>query len=127
VLNPDEDLHAALPTRVPESYKSYIVTPAARINVFPDLGVSPWLSVGGGVAHYSESSSLLFGGKNPGKTGDTTGVFQIGAGLDVKLIRRFSLRGEVRDFWSGVPPANVITDKSRQHNLFAAAGIVWHF
>lgn len=127
ILNPDEDLHAALPNRVPKDYISYILTPAARLNLFPNQGVSPWISVGGGFAHFSENSSLLFGGTNPGKSGNTTGVFQIGGGLDVRLIHRFSLRGEVRDFWSGVPQANVITDTRRQHNLFVAGGLVWHF
>src|SRR6266404_206698 len=69
LINPDEDLHAALPDRVPEHYRSYFVTPAARLNVFPDLAVSPWVSVGGGVVHFSESSTLLFGGNNPSKSG----------------------------------------------------------
>lgn len=127
IINPDEDLHAALPTRIPANYKSFIVTPAARVNLFPDLGVSPWVSLGGGINHNSESSSLLFGGKNPAKTGNTTGVFQIGAGVDVRLIHRLYLRAEVRDFWAGVPPVGAITDTSRQHNLFAGAGLVWHF
>lgn len=125
VFNPDEDLHAA--SSVPESYRSYFVTPAARVNLFPDVAVSPWASVGGGVGHFSESSTLLFGGKNPSKTGSTTGVFQAGVGLDVRLLHRFSLRGELRDFWSGAPQVNVNTGKSRQQNLFAGAGIVWHF
>jgi hypothetical protein len=127
ILNVDEDLHAALPNRIPEDYKSFIVTPAGRLNLFPDLGVSPWVSVGGGFAHYSESSNLLFGGKTAGNMGNTTGVFQIGVGVDVRLIHRFSLRGEVRDFWAGVPTVSTITDTSRQHNLFAGAGLVWHF
>jgi hypothetical protein len=127
VFSFDEDLHAALPSRIPEGYRSYFVTPAARLNVFSASAVSPWVSVGGGFGHFSESSSLLFGGKNPGKTGTTTGVFQVGGGLDVRLIRKFSLRGEVRDLWSGVPQTNVATDKSRQHNLFVSAGVVWHF
>jgi len=127
VFNPDEDVHAALPSRVPENYNSIIVTPAARVNAFPDLGVSPWVSVGGGVAHYSNSSTLLFGGKNPGQSGTNAGVFQIGGGLDVKFFKKFSLRGELRDFWSGTPNLNVSTNKSRQHNLFVGGGIVWHF
>jgi hypothetical protein len=127
VFNPDEDLHAALPSRIPEKYQSYFVTPAARLNIFPDLAVSPWVSVGGGVGHFGESSTLLFGGNNPGKTGTTTGVFQAGVGLDVKLIKRFTLRGEARDFWSGSPQVNVNTGNSRQHNLFVGGGIVWHF
>ena len=127
VVNPDEDLHAALPNRIPEQYASYFVTPAARLNVFSGQGVSPWVSVGGGFGHFSESSTLLFGGANTGTTGTNTGVFQAGLGLDVKIFRRFSLRGEGRDFWSGVPQLNVNTGKSRQHNIFAGGGIVWHF
>jgi Outer membrane protein beta-barrel domain len=127
VFNPDEDLHAHAPTLVPGNYRSYFVTPAARVNLFPDVAVSPWVSVGGGVGHFNESSTLLLGGNNPGKTGTTTGVFQAGVGLDVRLLRKFTLRGEVRDFWSGAPQVNVNTGNSRQHNLFAGAGIVWHF
>jgi hypothetical protein len=127
VVNPDEDLHAAPPSSVPEHYRSYFITPAARLNVFSASAVSPWVSVGGGFGHFSESSSLLFGGKNPGETGTNTGVFQVGGGLDVRLIRKFSLRGEVRDFWSGLPQTNVNTGRSRQHNLFVGAGVVWHF
>lgn len=127
VVNPDEDLHAALPNRIPEQYASYFVTPAARLNVFSGQAVSPWVSVGGGFGYFRESSTLLFGGPNPGKTGTTTGVFQAGLGLDVKIFNRFSLRGEGRDFWSGVPQLGVNTGKSRQHNIFAGGGIVWHF
>src|ERR1700730_16538616 len=81
VVNPDEDLHAALPNRIPEQYASYFVTPAARFNLFSGQGVSPWVSVGGGFGHFSESSSLLFGGANTDKTGTSTGIFQVGVGL----------------------------------------------
>ena len=127
VVNPDQDLHAAPPNRIPEKYASYFVTPAARLNVFPGHAVSPWVSFGGGFGHFSESSTLLFGGHNPGTTGTNTGVLQAGFGLDVKIFHRFSLRGEGRDFWSGVPQLNVNTGKSRQHNIFAGLGIVCHF
>lgn len=127
VVNPVQDLHAALPIRIPKQYASYFVTPAARLNAFPDQGVSPWVSFGGGFGHFSESSTLLFGGNNPGPTGTNTGVLQAGFGLDVKIIHGLSLRGEARDFWSGVPQLNVNTGKSRQHNIFGGGGIVWHF
>ena len=126
VVNPDEDLHAAQ-NLIPEKYRSYFVTPAGRVNLFPQTAVSPWASFGGGVGHFSEGSTLEFGGKNPGKTGTTTGVLQAGLGLDVKFSGRFSLRGEVRDFWSGLPQLNVNTGKSRQHNILVGGGIVWHF
>jgi hypothetical protein len=126
VVNVDEDLHAAQ-NLIPQSFSSYFVTPAARANLFPVTAVSPWVSFGGGFGHFSEGSKLVFGGVNPGKTGTTTGVLQAGVGLDVKLTRRFTVRGEARDFWSGVPELNVTTGKSRQHNIFVGGGIVFHF
>ena len=126
VVNHDEDLHAAQNV-VPGQYSSIFITPAARLNLFPEQAVSPWVSFGGGFGHFGESSTLEFGGLNPGKTGTTTGVLQAGVGLDVKIFGRFSLRGEARDFWSGMPDLNVNTGKSRQHNIFVAGGLVWHF
>ncbi len=127
VVNPDQDLHAAPPNRIPEKYASFFVTPAVRLNAFPGQGVSPWVSFGSGFGHFAASSTLLFGGNNPGTTGTNTGVIQAGLGLDVKIFHGFSLRGEGRDFWSGVPQLNVNTGKSRQHNIFAGLGVVWHF
>ncbi len=127
VVNPDQDLHAAPPNRIPEKYASFFVTPALRLNAFPDHGISPWVSFGSGFGHFAASSTLLFGGNNPGTTGTNTGVIQAGLGLDVKIFHGFSLRGEGRDFWSGVPQLNVNTGKSRQHNIFAGLGIVWQF
>jgi Putative beta-barrel porin-2, OmpL-like. bbp2 len=126
VANVDEDLHAAQ-NLIPEKYSSYFVTPSARANLFPVTAVSPWVSLGGGFGYFHKSSTLEFGGSNPGTTGTTTGVLQAGVGLDVKLIRGFRLRGEARDFWSGAPQLNVNTGKSRQHNIFVGGGIAWHF
>ena len=123
VVNWDEDLNSDA-LQIPKSFKSYFVTPSARLNVFSNSAVSPWVSLGGGIGRFSESSTQVSGA---GKTGTTTGALQVGLGLDVRLIGRFSLRGEVRDFWSGVPQLNVDTGKTRQHNYFVAGGIVWHF
>jgi hypothetical protein len=120
VVNADEDVHAY--TNPFLGYRSYFVTPAARLNVFPDLAVSPWVSFGGGFGHFSGNS-----GSGLSTAGTTTGVLQGGLGLDVRIFRHFSLRGEAREFSSGVPQLNVTTGKSRQYNLFAGAGIVWHF
>ena len=123
VVNWDEDL-ASDAAQVPKSFKSYFVTPSARLNVFANSAVSPWVSLGGGIGRFSESSSQVSGAA---KTGTTTGALQAGLGLDVRFFGRFSLRGEARDFWSGVPQLNVDTGKTRQHNYFVAGGIVWHF
>lgn len=126
VVNPDEDLNFGMNV-IPESYSSFFVTPAARVNLFANTAISPWVSFGGGFGHFSESSNLVFFGTNTGQRGTTTGVYQIGAGLDVKVHGKLSLRGEVRDFNSGVPQLNVDTGKSRQHNYFVGGGVVWRF
>ncbi len=102
------------------------------MNLFPTTAVSPWVSFGGGFAHFSESSQLIYqAGPNPGKS-TTSGTIQAGLGLDLNpfraRFRRFGFRGEVRDFWSGeldLPLAD--TGKSRQHNYFVSGGVVWHF
>jgi hypothetical protein len=112
---------------VPKNYRSYFLTPAARVNLFPFTGFSPWASIGGGFGHFAENSQLEFGGSNPGKTGTTTGVVQAGFGLDVRIISAFKLRGEVRDFYSGVPQLNANTGKTRQHNYFVGGGVVFSF
>ncbi len=124
--NPDEDVHFILGT-APKDYSALFVTPSLRANLFANNGISPWVSVGGGFGHFSESSTLEFGAANPGKTGTTTGVLQIGGGLDVKAWKLVGIRAQVRDFYSGVPQLNVNTGKSRQHNLFVGGGFVFHF
>jgi hypothetical protein len=126
VVNHDEDLHAAQDV-VPGNYSTIFVTPAARLNLFPGQAVSPWLSFGGGFSHFGEGSTLLFGGSNPLKNGNTTGVLQLGVGLDVKLVGRFRVRGEARDFWSGMPNLNANTSSSRQHNILVGGGVVFKF
>jgi hypothetical protein len=121
VFDVDQDVHTH-DNPISPGYNALFVTPAARLNLFSHTAVSPWVSVGGGFSHF-HGSATQFGPK----TGTTSGVLQIGGGLDVTLYRKFSLRGELRDFWSGAPKLNVSTNQSRQHNLFVGGGVVWHF
>lgn len=126
VYNHDEDLNYFLNV-IPESYSSLFVTPAARVNLFANTAVSPWFTVGGGFGHFSASDNLVFGGRNPGSTTKNTGVFQYGAGLDVRFTHSIDIRGEIRDFYAGVPPLNIDLNRSRQHNLYLGGGLVFHF
>jgi len=126
VYNPDEDIHYSVNV-VPKQYSSIFITPSLRANLLPEAPFSPWLSLGGGYGHFSEDSKLEFFGDNPGKTGTSTGVFQFGGGLDVRVWRWLGVRAQVRDFYSGVPHLNVDTGRSRQHNYLVGGGIVWHF
>jgi hypothetical protein len=126
VFNLDEKLNSGGPV-VPTKYSQIFVTPSARVNLFPETAVSPWVSIGGGFAHFSEGNNLIYYGTNPGKS-TTSGVLQIGVGLDVRVWHRFSIRGQVRDFYSGTPDLPLAdTGKSRQHNYFVGGGVVYHF
>lgn len=129
MVNHDEDVNGgAYPFAVvPPDISQIFITPAARLNLFPTTAVSPWISLGAGFGHIGEGSTLVYGGTNPGK-GTTSGVVQGGLGLDVKVWKKLSMRGEVRDFWSGVPDFPLApTGKSRQHNYFVAGGAFWRF
>lgn len=126
LFNLDEDLGSG-GNVVPQDYQQVFVTPAVRFNLFPETRVSPWVSFGGGFGHFSENNTLIYGGTNPG-TSSTSGVIQGGLGVDVKMWHSLSLRGQVRDFWSGTPDLPLApTGKARQHNYFLGGGVVWHF
>ncbi len=129
VYNPDEDLNAGEYGHavVPGDYKQLFITPAARLNLFPTTAVSPWVSFGAGFGHFSQGKTLVYGGTNPGKS-TTSAVIEAGAGLDVKAWKRLSVRGEVRDFYSGEPDFPLApTGKTRQHNFFVGGGVFWRF
>jgi hypothetical protein len=57
----------------------------------------------------------------------TTNVFDIGGGLDMKIAPFFSLRGEVRDFYSGSPRLRLSDLDQRQHNVIVTGGLVFRF
>jgi hypothetical protein len=131
VFNLDEKLNAGGPV-VPTDYKQIFVTPSFRLNLFPSTAVTPWVSVGGGFAYFSENKNLLYYGTNPAAGSQTTGVLQGGFGLDVNpfqhRMRRLGFRLDVRDFWSGEPSFPLAdTGKTRQHNFFVGGGAIWHF
>ncbi len=75
---------------------------------------SPFVSAGGGFAHFSASNSL---------GSSTVGAFQVGGGFDLSApIPFLNFRAEVRDFHNGTPNFNV-----GQNNLFAGAGLILKF
>jgi len=125
-INFDEDLNTGA-NLIPKEYSSYFITPSARLNVFSQNILSPWVSLGGGYGRFNESSTLNQDTPNPGNRGTSTGLLQVGAGLDVRFWGRLSARLAIRDFYSGVPSLNVDIGKSRQHNLFVGGGLMYRF
>lgn len=128
IVNFDEDLNYGT-NQIPKEYSSYFITPAARVNFIPDLAISPWLSFGGGFGIFHASDKLLYFNANSGDRTKVTGVLQGGIGLDVRLPHPHNLkfRFEARDDWSGVPPLNIDTGRTRQHNYYVGAGAVFRF
>ncbi len=106
------------------SYSALFVAPGLRVKLAPGFFVSPWLAAGGGLAHFSGNSGLrLLSGTDT----NNTGVVDFGGGLDVKVIPHISLRGELRDFYSGGLGFNLLNLDQRQHNIVATAGLVVRF
>jgi hypothetical protein len=129
VYNPSETVNGGSYGNdvAPSKIKELFLTPAVRVNLFPTTAVSPWASFGVGFGHISESSTLVYGDPNPGKS-TTPAVIEGGFGLDVKIWRQLSARAGVRDFWAGEPDFPLApTGKSRFHNYFVSGGLFWRF
>jgi hypothetical protein len=125
VFNPSTKASFSAGNAVPKDFRSYFITPAARVTLFPTTAFNPWFSIGGGVANFNPSSTLQYGGTNPSKS-TSTGVFEVGGGLDVRIWGPLKLRGELRDFNSSEPPIN-LNKSNRYSHFYAGAGVVFSF
>jgi hypothetical protein len=139
---PGRDLSAnVLGTSIPGvlSTSTFFLTPSARVK-FHGGPISPFLSLGGGWAHFGATaniSSIAFAGITiPGTAtsfSNTTnsGALQFGGGLDFKTpLPHLAFRAEVRDFWAvGIarPSSLFQVSPERQHNIFAGGGVVFRF
>jgi hypothetical protein len=101
------------------------VTPGFRLKLAPIAPISPWVSVGGGWAHYSLESTH-------GTTNKA--ALQYGGGLDFKTgLPLLGFRAEVRDFVTTDPnslftgPSLTFQQGLHHHNILAGGGIVLHF
>ena len=106
---------------------SLFVTPGIRVKFAAKKAVSPFLAVGGGWSVFEHSMTTLAGAPNPAPRAVNGGVFDYGGGVDVKLWRFVSLRGEIRDFDSNNPTYNLATLSGRQHNIVVGGGFVLKF
>ncbi len=105
---------------------SLYITPALRFKLAPEARVSPFFSIGGGYALYEQSRENQGGRANEAPRNAAHGAFLYGGGVDVKFWRLVSLRGEVRDFYSGNPSYNVPVSGG-QHNVAASAARVFRW
>lgn len=96
-----------------QDFSTIYFTPGLRLQLGLPF-VSPFVSAGGGFAHYSAVGTL---------GSSTVAAFQVGGGFDLSgPIPFLNFRAEVRDFHNGTPNFNV-----GQNNLFAGVGLVLKF
>ncbi len=114
---------AGLPT-VLDHLGVVFITPGVRLKILPVAPISPWVSVGGGWAHYSLNTAGLTQNK---------AAVQYGGGIDFKTnFPVLGFRAEVRDFVTGDPdfgaPALFSTNSGlHHHNILVGGGIVLRF
>jgi opacity protein-like surface antigen len=111
----------------PRSYSSLFFTPGIKLKLLPGAKYSPYAMAGVGFAHFRESETRINQQPNADRTTKSETVFDFGFGLDIRLVSIVSLRGEVRDFYSELPPLNVRALRERQHNTLISAGIALRF
>ncbi|MEO5922536.1 MAG: outer membrane beta-barrel protein [Bryobacteraceae bacterium] len=115
------------PSFLTRDFASLYLTPGVRVKLNPKGLLQPYGVIGGGYALYEQSTTTLGGGPNPAPRHLTRGAFQYGGGLDIKVAKWLALRGEVRDFYTGIPALNLAGLRGGVHNVVASGGFVLRF
>lgn len=109
---------------VPGHLSSLFITPSLKLKVLPVAPISPWVSVGGGWAHYHADDPTTV----------NRGAIQYGGGLDFKTgLPLLGFRAEARDFVSADPSAlftgpSITPQKGlHHHTLLVGGGLVIRF
>jgi len=105
------------------SNRSFFFTPGVRFEVQAQSRLFLYGMAGGGYAGFRRLK--LQSGLQESVTASPTlrGVFDVGGGVDFRLSRLVSLRGEVRDFIGG----SGLSGASGRHHILSLIGIALHF
>ena len=127
LASPSRDVSSSVATAT-RDFASLYLTPGIRVKLFPTSRFSPYAAVGGGYADYEQSTTRIDGRPNLVSREIARGIFDFGAGVDVKVWRFIALRSEARDYFTGSPIYGISTISGGQHNVVATGGIVlrWH-
>jgi hypothetical protein len=125
VASPSTDLTTSNLAAV-KSYSSIFFTPSLRLKILPETPFSPWISAGGGLAHFGPGSTAQ-AGTTVTTTSTNKSAVQAGVGADFHPpLLPVAFRFEVRDFYTGIPNLNTVNIKVR-HNLLVGGGLVLRF
>jgi opacity protein-like surface antigen len=105
------------------SYSEYFVTPGVRLHVPVGSRVSFYGAAGGGYGNFNTTLEYVSPGAVSQHNSNWHGAFDFGGGVDFRLTRLLSLRGEIRDFVTGRGLGGV---DGRNH-LLTLFGVAVHF
>jgi opacity protein-like surface antigen len=123
LANPQRVVGSGFPTAT-RDVATIFLTPGLKVKFFPTGRVSPYVTAGGGWAVFEQSTSQLNGQPNPAPRSVNKSVFGYGGGVDFQVVRKFALRAEVRDFYSGNPAYNIPSLTGSQRNVVVSGGFV---
>jgi hypothetical protein len=98
-------------------------TPGVRLKISPQSRVSLYGAVGGGLASFTNTQSTIAPAVSITTGRVTTGALDFGGGLDLRLTRLLSLRGEARDF---LTRRGLGGESGKNHGIYQV-GIAFHF
>jgi opacity protein-like surface antigen len=125
LASPSTDVTSTV-TSVTKSYSSLFLTPGVRFKFYPRKRLSPWVTIGGGYAHFLQSDKTIAGAANAAGRHTSTGTVTWGAGLDYSWSKKITFRAEARYFHSGSVQFNTPMDGLGQVSFVAGGGIVFH-
>jgi hypothetical protein len=98
-------------------------TPGVRLKISPQSRVSFYGAAGFGIASFGATSFILPGPTIVSTSRRNSPALGFGGGIDVRLTRWLSMRGDVRDFVTKKGLGGVT---GRNHGIFQA-GVAFHF
>jgi opacity protein-like surface antigen len=105
------------------SYSAFYETPGLRLSVPVGSRVSFYAAAGGGYVRFDADQEDVNSGSNTQHLTNYHGAFDYGGGMDFRLTRLLSLRGEIRDFVTGSGLGGV----SGRHHPIIGFGMAAHF
>jgi len=107
--------------QVNNDFSSYTLGLRFMLPVHDRVALFGTVAGGGGSFNYP----VIDGGAEPRVSSNSTihGVFQFGGGVDFRLTRMFSIRGELRDYVTG----KGLSGATGRHHLVPLVGVAFHF
>ena len=102
------------------------LTPGLRLKFAPRNRIAPYIAGGAGWALFEQSTTTVDWRANDAPRLLSRGAVNFGGGVDVRVWRFVSVRGEARDFVSGNAAFRVPV-RGAQHSLLVAGGFSLRF